>query len=51
VLGTTVKSDELATVLKRTSIPAFGRIRQTALELKVKPWFQEGRPKGLPAPF
>lgn len=51
VLGTSVTLDELPGVLKRTSIPEFGRIRQTALELKAKQWYQEGRPKGLPGPF
>jgi SAM-dependent methyltransferase len=51
VLGTSVKLEELSGVLKQTSIPEFGRIRQAALELRAKQWFQEGRPKGLPAPF
>ena len=51
VLGTSVKLEELSGVLKQTSIPEFGRIRQAALELRAKQWFHEGRPKGLPAPF
>jgi tRNA (mo5U34)-methyltransferase len=51
VLSRTVRPDDLSVALKRTSIPEFGRIRQAALELKAKEWYQGGRPKGLPGPF
>ena len=43
VLGRAVEAANLATVLKRTSITEFGRIRQAALEIKAKQWHQHER--------